>query len=312
MTLWSAAVDGKTPPTQLKEDGERLDYLAVSRARNVLIYGRDQEDANIWRASLSPSGDLLDAGPVIASTWSDDAPAISPNGQHLAFLSTRSGNEQVWLARADGSEPRQLTRINGSINELAWAPDSRTILLSHTERGLSKSWTVDTQSGASQDLYHETSRGGARAFSRDGRAVYFASSRDGSYQLYRMDRQTKTVEQITHNGGFAMEEDRDGKGIYFTPQRSAGLWYMPTGAQAREIAPELERRAFSASRHGVYFVAHRSLWFWHKRTGKLRKLWTPGKAFGFGLSLSPDERNLYFTIYDREGMDLTMVENIER
>jgi Tol biopolymer transport system component len=313
MTLWSAAVDGRTPPIQWKDDGQRLDYLAVSRARNVLVYGIDQEDANVWRASLGPDGELREAGPVISSTWSDDAPAVSPDGQHLVFLSTRSGNEQVWLARVDGSEARQLTRINGSINELSWAPDSRTILLSHTERGLSKSWTLDIRTGASREIYRETARGGARAFSRDGRSLYFASTRSGSYELYRMALETKAVERLTWKGGFVLAEDWDGKGIYFTPQRSAeGLWYMPFGSEPRQVAPELERRAFAASRSGVYFVAQRALWFWHKATGKVRKLWNPGKAFGFGLSLSPDERNLYFTIYDREGVDLTMVEDIER
>ena len=41
---------------------------------------------------------------------SNESPAFSPNGRHLAFTSTRTGKEQVFLIDRDGKNLRQITR----------------------------------------------------------------------------------------------------------------------------------------------------------------------------------------------------------
>ena len=44
------------------------------------------------------------------SSFPDFYPTFSPDGTQIAFCSARSGDmSRVWVARADGSEPRQLT-----------------------------------------------------------------------------------------------------------------------------------------------------------------------------------------------------------
>jgi TolB protein len=50
---------------------------------------------------------------------SNEDPAWSPDGRHLAFMSTRGGKKDIYLMHADGSGQRRLTR-NGFIN---FAPD---------------------------------------------------------------------------------------------------------------------------------------------------------------------------------------------
>jgi TolB protein len=41
---------------------------------------------------------------------SNESPAFSPNGRHLAFTSTRAGKEQIFLIDRDGKNLRQITR----------------------------------------------------------------------------------------------------------------------------------------------------------------------------------------------------------
>jgi TolB protein len=41
---------------------------------------------------------------------SNESPAFSPTGRHLAFASTRSGNSQIFVVRRDGNGLRQITR----------------------------------------------------------------------------------------------------------------------------------------------------------------------------------------------------------
>jgi TolB protein len=41
---------------------------------------------------------------------SNESPAFSPNGRHIAFTSTRAGKEQIFTIDRDGKNLRQITR----------------------------------------------------------------------------------------------------------------------------------------------------------------------------------------------------------
>lgn len=55
---------------------------------------------------------------------SDRAPAFSPDGRHLAFLSKRSGITQIWVITLDGGEARQVTRLKHGVEEFRWLGDA--------------------------------------------------------------------------------------------------------------------------------------------------------------------------------------------
>ena len=57
----------------------------------------------------------------------DDDPAWSPDGQRIAFSSTREGGAQIYVMRADGSGVERVTGgVRGSWDP-AWSPDGRSI-----------------------------------------------------------------------------------------------------------------------------------------------------------------------------------------
>jgi len=58
----------------------------------------------------------------------DHSPRWAPNGNKLAFVSTRNGKPQIYLIDAYGGEAVQLTRmLNGAYNPV-WSPDSTKLL----------------------------------------------------------------------------------------------------------------------------------------------------------------------------------------
>jgi dipeptidyl aminopeptidase/acylaminoacyl peptidase len=51
-----------------------------------------------------------------------------PNGKAIAYLNAASGSMQIWEMGPDGSNPRQVSDIEGGINGFAYSPDAKHIL----------------------------------------------------------------------------------------------------------------------------------------------------------------------------------------
>jgi Tol biopolymer transport system component len=77
-------------------DGATLAYVRV---------GLEGGSYDIWAKDLGGGAPR----PLIVGPGVDDGPEYSPDGQHLYFNSTRSGAMALWRARADGTQPVQLT-----------------------------------------------------------------------------------------------------------------------------------------------------------------------------------------------------------
>src|SRR5262249_32804572 len=63
----------------------------------------------------------------------DDAPAWSPDGKKIAFVSIRAGVSQIFVMNADGRDVRQLTNGKAENIHPAWAPDSQRTLFNTTQ-----------------------------------------------------------------------------------------------------------------------------------------------------------------------------------
>lgn len=63
---------------------------------------------------------------------SESSPRFSPDGQWIAFISGRGDDhddDQLWLMNRAGGEGTKLPGITGSVVDLAWAPDSKRLVL---------------------------------------------------------------------------------------------------------------------------------------------------------------------------------------
>ena len=58
--------------------------------------------------TLRPDGRPAQA--LTAAPGGNHSPAISANGRDLAFVSTRDGNQEIYLMPVDGGTPRRVTR----------------------------------------------------------------------------------------------------------------------------------------------------------------------------------------------------------
>ena len=103
--------------------------LAFARAGNVWTIGADGKRARL----------------LIRGAYS---PAWSPDGSRLAFVSRRSGDEEIYVARADGSGVTRLTRSPGPDLSPAWSSDGRRLAFSRK----AEIWTMNANGSSQRPL----------------------------------------------------------------------------------------------------------------------------------------------------------------
>jgi TolB protein len=102
------------------------------------------------------SGIRISANPLstfqpITDSDDDTAPALSPEGQKIAFMSRRSGNWEIYLVNADGSEAQRLTDDPAEDGLPTWSPDGRAIAFVSNRGGDWGIWAM-TPTGEDQQL----------------------------------------------------------------------------------------------------------------------------------------------------------------
>lgn len=280
LNLWSgaalAALLALGAPTATRAadvvPGVQGDTLPLTPTRKVVI---DTDEGTWVSLDVSPDGktvvfDLLgdlyalDAGggtarPIDTGLPFDGQPAFSPDGAWIAFTSDRSGAENVWVSRPDGSDAREVTGNDGP-NEYvspAWSADGESIFVSlyRSDRNAAELWRVPVAGGAGVELTKgEFSALGAKA-SPDGRSLYFAEHSGALFEddvtlplwsIHRLDLASGANETIVTNQGSAMrpELSPDGRWMAYAvrldSQTELRLRDLATGAD-RPLAYPIQR-----------------------------------------------------------------------
>lgn len=203
------------------------DSLCITPTRTVSFEVSEGTQVNL---DVSPDGqtivfDLLgdlytiprgggDATRITSGMALDLQPVFSPDGTRILFVSDRSGNENLWLADADGSNPRPLTTDRGDFHfdDPEWSPDGEYVLVRRNEAGSPNAgqvpWLIHVAGGRGMELDDEA-RGTGFQWGPNGRYVYYRDSEGGGSmslrgnglpqpaQVMRLDRENGDIAPIT-------------------------------------------------------------------------------------------------------------------
>ena len=112
--------------TAISPDGSRVAYVV----REPLMEGEKSEYlSHIRVVSADGSRDVQ----YTRGERSATNPRFSPDGRWLAFTSSRSGSNQVWVMPVDGGEAERVTDAKTGVGAYAWSPDGTRIAYLMTE-----------------------------------------------------------------------------------------------------------------------------------------------------------------------------------
>jgi len=286
-----------------------------SSGRAMLLYGSSENaKSGLFQRTSEPPGS---PAPFAPSSRSERFPSYSPNGQAVAFLSTRGGKRDIWIAKSDGTEPRRLTDTGNIYSKPEWSPDGNLLVYTASTSSLGLSLTVTPATGGSPKTISTGSRDvHDPVWSRDGKSIYYARE----YDIWRCGADGSGHVKVFSNGHAPLGESADGRFLYLlrASKRFFLLLRIPKAGGAEEVLDEgLMKNRVTVAPTAVYYVL--------LRDGTVRRLpfqgGGPSTLAAFfseeeskarvisGISVSPDEKTIIWTEGGNQERDLELIRN---
>jgi len=180
-------------------------------------------------------------------------PALSPNGEYVAFISDRSDYFDVYLMRTlDGKVIRRLVRgqRTGEFEELkwlrpgiTWSPDGREIAIAAKAGSHDAIQIVEVETGKiARRLKYDSDGLFSPSWSPDGRSIAFVFIDHGWSDIAVADAFTGEMRKITHDRFDDADPSwsRDSGALYFTSNRD-GVEIDSTGDARSMLAGNMDR-----------------------------------------------------------------------
>jgi TolB protein len=266
---------GKASPS-MNPDGKRLAF-GWSRS--------DKQGGDIFMVDVTAPDSVI---PLTASPKRDNEPVWSPNGKEFAFMSGRSGDEDIWVYDVETGKARQLTFSPWGPYDraqefgAAWSPDGKRIAYSSDRSGDDDIWWMPAEGGGepvrvtkrTNPLVRDEDR--FPSWSPDSKRIVFTSKRSGTWDLWiaTVDDTSIAPVQLTAdsteewlpawspNGRWiAFVSDRTGSPDIFVMPAEGGAAKQVTQNPGQDTQPcwswDGKRIFYSAQRggdHGIYVI----------------------------------------------------------
>jgi Tol biopolymer transport system component/DNA-binding winged helix-turn-helix (wHTH) protein len=301
-SIWSLPLRGG-PPTAVTTPLTHTSSPTVSPVGHRLAYVDSPNNVSVWRVSMDAR---RDAEPFITSNFFDSSAVYSPDGAYVAFRSDRSGANEIWICRSDGSEPKKITHFDGPMTgSPRWSPDGRSLAFDSRGSGRADIYVVNLDSGEPVRITDATTTNSDNvvpSWSHDGRAVYFSSNRTGDWQIWKHALDTGAEVQITTKGGFnAMEA---GESLIYVGNRGRTEIRRLSLQNAQDDVSLVSLgagmwHAWTVSRGDLLYLKRSSaesttLYRLDLRSGKPQALGQTEQAVNDSISTSPDGRWVLF------------------
>jgi Tol biopolymer transport system component len=327
-SLWRVPAKGGAP-RRLSATLDGSFYPSISPQGNRLVYTESFRDTNVYAytgpgfGSRPVPGRFGEGKGLMVSSRRDDSASISPNGERIAFVTKRTGNEEIWVCDRSGKHLLQLTSFKGpSTGTPRWSPDGRRIAFDSLAAGNPNIYVIDAGGGTPRRLTTKPFGNFMPSWSSDGKWIYFKSDRSGSDQIWKVSPAGGTATQLTRHGASEPLAGPDGKLVYFTKRPWGTIWTVPVEGGIEKPVPELEHfdrisRSWGIVDQGIYFISrqeapHQTIRFFSFGSRQIIPLVTLDKEPIWNypdVTLSRDGQLLLSACLDQEVNDLMLIEN---
>jgi len=163
--------------------------------------------SNVW---IAPDSDARRAIKITSGkTEGDDGVAFTPDGKRIVYTSSTTGDQDIWVMNADGSDQRQLTRNARRSSGSVVSPDGRYIVFASTRTGERHIWRINIDGSDPKQLTsdHDDQY---PCLTPDGQWVIYVNA-DSGVSLWKVPIDGGAPVQITNYYTYRPSISPDGK-----------------------------------------------------------------------------------------------------
>lgn len=165
-------------------------------------------------------------------------PAISPDGQFIAYTVEKGGKFEVWMASVTGENPTFVALGR----QPRFSPNGRQLAYTRIDlNGNEDIWKIDIGAGIAERMTDADEIDETADWSPDGQSIVFSSARGGEMSLWQIPASGGKRLRL-NDGGYAPRYSRDGRSIAYWNKQA--LWTMDaSGRNSRNVAQLTEPAA---------------------------------------------------------------------
>ncbi len=243
--------------------------VSVSGDGNTAAYERFVLRRNIHAIPIPRSGSvsLREARPLTSGNQTIENLDLSADGEWIVFDSNLEGNQDLFVMRVTGGEPRRVTRDPGDDFSPDFSPDGSQIAFHTTRNGNREIYLINTDGSGERRLTVDEEQSYNPAFSPDGLRIAYGNRKvPATIDMLRRearDAPWQAPERLPIEGVFAPRWSPDGSRlVYVIRGGSDGIGIMPLDGTPRRVISAgtaglraLQWPEWSADGQAIYFRA---------------------------------------------------------
>jgi Tol biopolymer transport system component len=264
----------RTLPVRL--GGEATWPVACSDGRRLAFGQNAGKSGDVFTLDLTDSA----ATPNRLTNWEkwDGKPSWSPDCSRIAFMSSRSGDEDIWVLSLATGEFKQMTfsyegpGLRAQEWGPAWSPDGSRIAFSSDRSGDDDIWWVPAEGGepvrvTKRTLARQRDQDRYPTWAPDGKRIAYASQTSGNWDVWvaTVDDTSSAPVRLTPDstGEWSPAWSPNGRWIVFCSDRTGNvdLFVMPAeGGEAKRLTQNPGSDLYPSWSHDgrkVYYSARR-------------------------------------------------------
>ena len=133
--------------------------------------------------------------PILSPTW-------SPDGMHLAYVSFRNRQAEVFAVNLRTGKEQKLSGFDGINGAPAFSPDGNQLAMALSRSGNPDIYVLDMKTRQLKQITRGYSIETEPSWSSDGDTLYYTSGRTGSPQIYAVSARGGTPKRVSFESGY--------------------------------------------------------------------------------------------------------------